>query len=112
MWPIKTKSKTSSLGLNHKNTVRLRGRIRAALMRRRFFEYLVTVRPAFLIALFAPLLGIASALKLIGNGMPDSTQGVLALVSILLAVALSSLQIGLINRRFNRISHRLVRISN
>jgi len=64
---LTTKIKVA-LGLRYKNTQKLRGRMRQAILQRRFFLFLATVRPATIFGVILPLLALLSLIGSEGVG--------------------------------------------
>jgi hypothetical protein len=58
---LTTKTK-GVLGLRYKNTQKLRGRMRQAILQRRFFQFLASVRPASIFGVILPWLVIPAVI--------------------------------------------------
>ena len=100
------KTKTSwakRLGIRSGNTKRLRGRIRAAIEQKRFFQYLTTVKPALPVATALPVLGVPRYLGMIEVGGFESIAGWLKLLTLLGTMVLLGFEIVFLKLRFDRL---------
>ena len=105
-WLAKRKARQTSLGLNGKNTQRLRGGVRAAKKHKRFFAYLVSLNPCLPLGVFLPLLAIDPATRKFGFDALHTVEAILRVASLLLGSAYIFMQIVWRRRRFLRAQRR------